>query len=149
MVWAVWMLLRCVCCGATNSPTIHQSTIQPNQTQPIPQMNQCAGDQLNVGRTGKVVKASGQNVDVSFAKGGLDIVITFKKTDLARAPPEVAAAVAKAKAPPKEKKKKWTKADERNLKLLGDEMARGGGGGQAVTFKGACCFGRCVGGGAC
>lgn len=24
----------------------------------------CAGDQLNVGRTGKVVKASGQNIDV-------------------------------------------------------------------------------------
>lgn len=84
-----------------------------------------------------MVKASGQNVDVSFAKGGLDIVITFKKTDLARAPPEVVAAeAAKAKGPGKEKKKKWTKADERNLKLLGDEMTRGGGGGQAVTFKG-------------
>jgi len=102
---------------------------------------QCAGDQLNVGRTGKVVKASGgQSVDVSFAKGGFDIVITFKKTDLARAPAEVVAAEqAKAARPAKDKKKKWTKADERNLKLLGDEMQRGGGGGgQAVTFSGAC-----------
>jgi hypothetical protein len=103
-----------------------------------------------VGRTGKVLKASGQNVDVSFAKGGLDIVITFKKTDLARAPPDVMAAeAAKSKKPAKEKKKKWTKADERNLKLLGDEMQRGGGGGgggqQPVTFKGACASWECFG----
>jgi DNA mismatch repair protein MutS2 len=86
----------------------------------------CAGDQLNADRSGKVVKASGQNVDVMFSKGGLDIVITFKKTDLARAPAEEVAKLAKAAAgrDKKEKKKKWTKADERNLKLLGDEMSR-------------------------
>lgn len=86
----------------------------------------CAGDQLNSDRAGKVVKASGQNVDVMFSKGGLDIVITFKKTDLARAPSETAALVNAGPyaglAKNKEKKKKWTKADERNLKMLGKEM---------------------------
>jgi len=86
----------------------------------------CAGDQLNSDRAGKVVKASGQNVDVMFSKGGLDIVITFKKTDLARAPSETAARVNAGPyaglAKNKDRKKKWTKADERNLKLLGQEV---------------------------
>ncbi len=97
----------------------------------------CAGDQLNAERAGKVVKASGQNVDVMFSKGGLDIVITFKKTDLAKAPPETAAVVngGGGLAKNKEKKKKWTKADERNLKLLGKEMDGKRSAAAPVTFK--------------
>lgn len=79
-----------------------------------------SGDELNSGRTGKVVRVSGQNVDVSgtstghlgslewghsdslpacdgyvlcvqvmFSRVGIDVVVSFKKTELARAPEEV------------------------------------------------------------
>jgi len=48
------------------------------------------GDELNVGRTGKVVRVSGQNVEVMIkSRSGLEVIVNFKKTELARAPSEV------------------------------------------------------------
>ena len=51
---------------------------------------QVGGDELNVGRTGKVVSVSGQKVEVMIkSKTGMEVMLNFKKTELALAPPEV------------------------------------------------------------